>query len=119
MVFVVFVIHTVCGGEGQRRAAIALVCVCMRVMVRVVVPVALPKVVRVMRVRVVSRHPATRHGAELRVMRVVAVHGCQVGATVHASEIRAGRSAGVTLGITGRLVVGHGVRGYSGWPSTS
>lgn len=52
-----------------------------------VVPVALPKVVGVMRVRVVSRHPGARHGAELRVMRVVAVHGRQVGATVHASKI--------------------------------
>lgn len=82
-------------------------------------PVALPKMVRVMRVRVVSRHPGACHRAELMVMRVVAMHGRQVGATVHASKIRAGCSAGVTLGITGRLVVGHGVGGYSSWSSTS
>lgn len=62
-------------------------CVCVRVVVRVVVPVALPEVVWVMRVRVVSRHSGARHGAELRVMRVMAVHGRQVRAAVHASKI--------------------------------
>lgn len=56
-------------------------------MVRVVVPVALPEVVWVMRVRVVSRHTGARHGAELWVMRVMTVHGRQVGAAVHAAKI--------------------------------
>lgn len=87
MVFVVFVIHTVCGSEGQCCTPVALVCVCMRVVVRVVVPAALPEVMGVMWVRVVSSHPGSRHGAELRVVWMMAVHGCQVGATVHASKI--------------------------------
>lgn len=44
---------------------------------------------------------------------VVGVHGGQVGAAVHAAEVRAGRG-GVALAVARRLVVGHGVGGGGG-----
>lgn len=41
---------------------------------------------------------------------VVRVHGGQIGATVHAAEVRTGRSR-VALAVAGGLVVGHGIGG--------
>lgn len=44
---------------------------------------------------------------------MVGVHGGQVGATVHAAEVGAGRGR-VALAVAWRLVVGHGVGGGRG-----
>lgn len=38
------------------------------------------------------------------------VHGCQVGATVHATEVGTGGGV-VALAVAWRLVVGHGIGG--------
>lgn len=59
----------------------------------------------------VRGHGRSRHGAEL--MRVmVRVHGGKIGAAVHPTEVRTGRSR-VALAVAGGLVVGHGVGGAS------
>lgn len=57
-------------------------------------------------------HGRRRHGAQL-VWVVVRVHGRQVGAAVHTTEVGSGR-CGVALAIRRGLVVGHGVRGGGG-----
>lgn len=74
------VVQAVGGVEGQRGAAIALVVVVMVMMVVVARALAQRVVV------VVARHRGGPHGAEL-VGMVVGVHGCQVGAAIHAPEI--------------------------------
>lgn len=43
---------------------------------------------------------------------VVRVHGGKIGAAVHPTEVRTGRSR-VALAVAGGLVVGHGVGGAS------
>lgn len=58
----------------------------------------------------VRGHGRCRHGAELVGVVRVRVHGCQVGAAVHSTEVGAGRS-GIALAVARRLVVGHGVGG--------
>lgn len=79
------------------------------------VPGAVPDVVWV-----VTRHcGGASHGAQLCVMGVrvmvvgVTSHGCQVGAAVHASKVRGSVGGGVSLGIAGGLVVGHGIGRHS------
>ena len=60
----------------------------------------------------VARHGGGCHGTKL-VGVVVRVHGSQIGATVHPTEVGAG-GGWVSLAVAGCLVVRHGVRSGGG-----